>query len=275
MLEVEQYSRTLSKGKDDVWQTSVKSPISYPDSGNEECFKFEDRSFWFKQRNEIILDTLKRFKPEEPFFDIGGGNGFVTKGIQDLGLSSVLVEPGVEGVNNAKLRGVSNLICCDFCENTFLPNSIPSIGLFDVLEHIEDDISFLNNAYRCLKPSGKLYIAVPTYSFLWSKEDEIGLHYRRYTLPQLEKIIATAGFKTIYKSYFFAYLVLPIFFLRSLPYRFGFKFDENSNKSEMEHVVENEFTKKIIYILFRMELFMIRALNRLPFGSSCIIVAEK
>lgn len=275
MLEIERYSQKFSKEKDGIWRAIIKSSISYPDNGNKECFQLEDRSFWFIQRNKIILNVLRRFLPEEPFFDIGGGNGFVTKGIQDIGVEAVLVEPGQEGVINAKVRGIDNILCCDFNENTFLPNSIPSIGLFDVIEHIEDDIKFLENAYKCLKPSGRLYITVPAYTFLWSKEDNIAQHYRRYTLSQLEEVVGKAGFKLIFKSYFFAYLMLPIFLLRALPYRLGFTFKESVNKGENDHVIEGCFTRQVIYSLFKLELFFIKILGALPFGASCIIVAEK
>ncbi len=35
-----------------------------------------------------------RFPPDGPFLDIGGGNGFVAKGLLAAGFSCILVEPG-------------------------------------------------------------------------------------------------------------------------------------------------------------------------------------
>ena len=40
------------------------------------------------------------------YFDVGGGNGFVAKGLEEKGISTVLIEPGIQGCINAKNRGL-------------------------------------------------------------------------------------------------------------------------------------------------------------------------
>ena len=69
----------------------------------------------------------------------------------------------------------------------FKHNSIDSVGLFDVVEHIEDDCSFLNNINKYLKDDGYVYITVPAYNFLWCKEDDDADHYKRYTTIGLKE----------------------------------------------------------------------------------------
>lgn len=54
-------------------------------------------------------------------------------------LKVVLLEPGPDGVRNARRRGVRQVLRGTLEAAGFLPDSIPSAGLFDVLEHIEDD----------------------------------------------------------------------------------------------------------------------------------------
>ena len=48
-----------------------------------------------------------------------------------------------------------------------LPSSIDSVGLFDVVEHIEDDYLFLKSINKYLKDDGYIYITVPALNFLY------------------------------------------------------------------------------------------------------------
>src|SRR5882762_915370 len=87
------------------------SKISYPETGNENCFQIEENSFWFNHRNNCVREAVLRYSPNSIFFDIGGGNGFVARELENKGISTVLVEPGIQGCLNAKKRNLKNLIC--------------------------------------------------------------------------------------------------------------------------------------------------------------------
>ena len=65
---------------DDIWYSKGRLNISYPKDGNSNCLQIEENSFWFKHRNSMILDIIKTFR-QDYIFDIGGGNGFVTKSL--------------------------------------------------------------------------------------------------------------------------------------------------------------------------------------------------
>lgn len=60
----------------------------------------------------------------------------------------------------------------------------------NVLEHIEDDLQELKTAARLLKPGGHLAIIVPAHPTLYSAIDEKLMHYRRYNVADLEKLVA-------------------------------------------------------------------------------------
>ena len=119
------------------------SPIFQKDvlskDGNQSCYQIEDEKFWFQHRNNIIAESVKKYNKEN-VFDVGGGNGFVSKRLQDDGLDAYLIEPGVDGSKNAKNRGVNNVICSTIQDIGIDKKSVYSIGLFDVLEHIKEDI---------------------------------------------------------------------------------------------------------------------------------------
>jgi SAM-dependent methyltransferase len=259
--------------REGIWVGSNQTEISYPKDGNSDFAKIEDISFWFIHRNKCIQFLIKKFPPAGFLLDIGGGNGYVSKGIMETGVCEVaLLEPGMNGILNAKKRGVENLINSTLQDAKIKTNSLPAAGLFDVLEHIKDDNKFLNELNELLSTGGYLFITVPTYSLLWSKDDEVAGHFRRYTLGDLKKRLEQSNFEICFASYFFMFLIFPIFFLKSLPDMF-FK-----NKSHNDSVNNNHapsIGRSFIDLILIFELFLLKKNIHLPFGSSCIVIAKK
>jgi SAM-dependent methyltransferase len=96
-----------------------------------------------------------------------------------------------------------------------LPGDLPRLrGRFhvvtclDVLEHMDDDVEGLRTIAALLAPGGQLVVTVPAYDWLWSGEDVISAHRRRYTRESLLRAARDAGFEVLFASYFFA-SVLP------------------------------------------------------------------
>lgn len=260
-----------------IWYTDGTRPVSYPEQGNAECFEIEDSSFWFLHRNHCILGVLERFPPEGPILDLGGGNGFVSAAIQRAGYTAVLLEPGATGCANAKKRGVSPIICGNIEDLHLGQNLLPAIGLFDVLEHIEEDTRFLSLLAQKLRATGRLYVTVPAFPWLWSKEDEVSGHKRRYSLRRASKVLREAGFDIEYATYMF--FPLPPGILLYRVFRIGnARFDERSrgaHKWQLEHRGLHSGLKSVIERLLAMERIAIRKQIKVPFGSSCLIVARK
>jgi len=259
-----------------IWYSQTRSAISYPEDGNGYCLQLEDTSFWFKHRNRCILEVLRRFPPGPPFFDIGGGNGFVSAAVQGIGCSVVLLEPGVQGARNARLRGIENVICSTLDDAGLLPERMPSAGAFDVVEHIQDDVSFLRSIASRLVPGGRFYLTVPALPILWSQIDELAGHYRRYTTTALSSLLTEVGLHIEYVTYFFSMLPLPIFLLRSIPHRIGIRRSdaEFGKRSYGEHHPPNRFAIFLQKLQDR-ELAIIRSGRTMITGTSCLAVAKK
>lgn len=278
MIDISKISSKLFKGEDGIWYSEEKESVSYPCDGNDSLLDIEEESYWFRHRNNCITTIVNKFPPEnnKTIFDIGGGNGFVSLGLMKSGYDVVLVEPYQSGANNAKSKGVNNVICSTCSTAGFINNSIPNVGLFDVLEHIEDDDMFLNSIYNILSYNGMLYLTVPAYNILWSNDDVIAGHYRRYKRKQLIKKIEINGFKVLFSSYIFKYLPIPIFLLRTLPNKIGF-FTDNSDvdKTKREHSVSNGFVNTILNKLLLTEINHLSNTSPILFGGSCIIAAKK
>lgn len=145
MINVKSIARGLRLDEDGIWYSADTEDISYPAEGNEALFAIEDESFWFKHRNNCIVSVVNSFSKnkDKTIVDIGGGNGFVSFGLAEAGFDVALVEPGRTGAVYAKSRGVENVICATTDSAEFRQNSLPAVGLFDVIEHIDDDQLFL------------------------------------------------------------------------------------------------------------------------------------
>jgi SAM-dependent methyltransferase len=166
---------------------------------------------------------VKTYPPEDngTIFEIGGGNGIVSLGLVNAGFDVALLEPGNVGAINAKKRGLKNVICATTDTAKLKQYSLPAVGLFDVIEHIEDDFAFLQSIRNLMKKGGRLYATVPSYSLLWSEEDVFAGHFRRYALEDISKVLECAGFQVEFSSYIFRFLPIPIFLFRTLPYKIG------------------------------------------------------
>ena len=238
--------------------------------------EIEKDSYWFNHRNDIILNFVKKYSSFKNFLDIGGGNGFVSKRLQDEGVPTILLEPGIDGVLNAKNRGVENIIQGSLETIKFNSNSMSSVGIFDVLEHIKDDINFLLKIKTCLKKSGKLYLTVPSYNYLWSKDDNDAGHFRRYSFGGLKDLIESSGFNVIFQTYFFSFLPIPIFLFRTIPSFLGFfknksGFQRNKNEHKLNGKISYFFLEKIL----NWELNRIKKNKKIYFGSSIFLIATK
>lgn len=277
MIDISEFSEVLEMDQNGIYFSEQREKVSFPEDGHQSYAKVEDTSFWFKHRNDCIVSAVSNFPPPNngALFDVGGGNGFVSMGLKDKGFNIALIEPGIEGALFAKQRGIDTVICATAETAQIHPESLPAVGLFDVIEHIENDKGFLSSIEVLLKKSGRLYVTVPAWSELWSHEDVIAGHYRRYSLKQIEAVVKDAGFEIEYSSYFFRPLPLPIFLLRSLPFKFGFKSASSSTNPESDHHVRSRLSSKIINKLLSSEVTLIRQKDRMLFGSSCLLVAKK
>ncbi len=218
-MSITNLTKALTADQHGIFTYSQSASVAYPEGGNLYCFQLEDDSFWFIHRNDCIASVVKRFPPDGAILDIGGGNGFVTKRILDDGFDAALLEPGKTGALNAKLsRHIPEVICSSLEDAVFPPSSLSAVGCFDVIEHIESDHAFLMSVHSLLKPGGIFYATVPAYWLLWSLRDDTSGHYRRYNKNMIDDLLAP-NFEILYFTYFFGVLILPILFIRTLPFR--------------------------------------------------------
>lgn len=276
MIDIAEISTHLVLLDSGIWSSERRQEVSYPADGNAVCFGIEENSFWYKHRNECIAAIVERYPPKGAIFDIGGGNGIVAVKLKGLGIEVCVVEPGLSGALNSLERGVNTVVCSSLEASGFKANSIPAVGIFDVLEHIENDVAYLEKLKRVLVSDGRLYISVPAYSILWSHNDVRVGHFRRYRLGALCKTLANLGFSVDYSTYIFAALPIPVFLYRTLPSALRLSGrDITPATKRREHFVGCRRLRSVFGRILRRELVHVKRGGTIPIGSTCLVVATK
>ena len=272
---MEKVSTRLTLDKHGIWTHAQRRELSYPESGHGQYFLLEDASFWFAHRNRCILAAMQRFPPGGQVLDVGGGNGYVAKGMIEAGYSAALLEPGPVGAYNGKTqRGISEVFCTTLEDSGFPPESINAIGCFDVIEHIADDSALLAQFQEILRPGGLIYGTVPGYPWLWSSSDVSAGHFRRYTKAALRKLLEPK-LEVLYFTPFFSALILPVLLTKTLPYKLGLGGNVISLQSEHGVGGASTMAARILTGLLTREIKIISAGKSLTMGTSCLFVARK
>lgn len=245
--------------------------VDYHVIGLDKLYAAEKNHFWFICRRELILDTFSRYVfPESRILEVGAGTGYVARGFMERGYKVAIGEIHLSGLYYAKKYGVSECYQFDLFDPPF-ENEFDAIGMFDVLEHLEDDVFALQQVTKMLKPGGKLFITVPAHKWLWNRDDRIAAHKRRYSKKALIQIIKQSDMRVIEARFFFI-TILPLLFLRHL-----FKKDNGETVTEKEMNADIFIDPNINYLLLiltRLENYLLRWLPNFA-GGSLLCVAEK
>ena len=143
--------------------------------------------FWIQRRFRVLqMLAGKSIREARELAEIGCGNGLLQKQIEGNYERSVT---GLDLNEYALTRNVStrSRVCCyDILDrNPKLEGSFDVIFLFDVLEHIRDEASFLDALLFHLAPGGRLIVNVPAGSWAFSAYDRVAGHVRRYSIASL------------------------------------------------------------------------------------------
>lgn len=263
---------------------SMNEDISskFTDIEQNDLYNIEDTSWWFQYRARVIKKIADKYLvKEENIYDIGGGNGFTTAYLQSKGYKVALIEPNYQACQNAQNRGIHNIIC-GAINDSIRNNSLSQCMLLDVLEHIERGGDFLNDLYHKVDNSGGVLLTVPAFKCLWSSEDDVAGHKKRYNKKQLVKEMESAGFEIRYCSYFFGFLFIPIYFGRVWGERLHLlKKSSERTLDEKRDVMRNQFelhqglVKMILTIFEEIEIKLLNSNFSILFGSSIICVLKK
>jgi SAM-dependent methyltransferase len=134
--------------------------------------------------------------------------------LEKAGVETYGVDVDFDSLIYCRERGFN--FCCLIGDNPlpFPDNSFELVTMFDAIEHIEGDHKAMQEVAWILKLGGIIIISVPAYQFLYSKNDAIAQHYRRYHRTSINKLFGSAGL-TVQRNTHSNVLLFPIILLSS------------------------------------------------------------
>jgi SAM-dependent methyltransferase len=237
----------------------------------------EDRQFWFVSRRAVILDALRRHVPDlarRPLYDVGCGPGGL---LAYLAASGVPVagacDAFVEALELARRRVDAPFAHVGDDGPPPLAPGQRMVGMFDVLEHLDDDEGALRWAAGILEPDGVLVVTVPAHPFLFDEADVLAFHRRRYRRRDLGHRLRRAGFEVRLLTHFMAPLVPMLLVSRPLGrlLRGRGRPVADQRKAELSVVPVLNGAMRAVLGLERKALRFVRP----PFGTSLIAIAAR
>ena len=258
---------------------NLTTPTYDPDFFPTLC-AVEDRHFWFRTRNRVIEAQVGQIVAPLPagfrVLEVGCGTGNTLRVLEAVCARGLVVGVDLyqEGLDLARRRVSCPLVRADVFRLPFQP-CFDLICLFDVLEHLPDDVRVLRALSALLVPTGKLLLTVPASRSLWSYFDVAAHHCRRYEKTDLQAALHEAGFQVEFLSPFMMALY-PILWLGRRLTGFGKAADarQAAERSQQDLRI-GAVSNKILTSLVAWELPFIKARRKLPLGSSLVALASK
>jgi SAM-dependent methyltransferase len=247
----------------------------------------EDRHWWFATRTRIILAYLDRFiGPDKSLrvLDVGCGAANMTHHLRHYG-RVIGVDANPKPLEVARERGLEAYLgTAD--DLPFESGEFDLVALLDTVEHVPAEARVFDECWRVLRSpdpatnraGGKLLVTVPAFMFLWSQNDVLNMHQRRYTAPELKSKLERHGFRVLrisYNNFFVFPMAATLILLRrghTEPKLASPHFDEDVYQVEMEPAPP--LLNSILTAVGRLEAVLLKRVN-LPVGTSLIAIAEK
>ncbi len=269
----------------------VRNGLSEPPGGFDArtirvLANMQERHFWYRGRTKLLLDVVSRlldthFKGRSvEVIDFGAGaGGFIRSLTRELpGRFSTLAiadasRAAIEEVHTLGLLpdGVTRFQV-DLLDLGF-DSRWDLVFALDVLEHVPDDDSAFCQIAAALRPGGLFVMTAPALNSLWTSNDQMAGHFRRYARKDLARRASTAHLELLDARYFMFILAPALWLSRKLA---------RAPKSDVEIRAHLERTHRVppaplnsaLAWLFELETPLGRRLE-FPWGTSVLGVFRK
>jgi SAM-dependent methyltransferase len=223
------------------------------------------------------LGQIQRFvqAPSPVLMDVGCSSGFILQMLRQANPNGVTIGADiVKAPLQALASKINNvaLLRFDLIDCPLPDNFLDGVVLLNVLEHIEQDDVAVAQLYRILKPGGVAVIEVPAGPELFDNYDKLLMHYRRYEMRGLKKLMTGAGFRVEYASHLAAFIYPGFWTVKQLS-----KLKPPAPEAEAKAVERNISTtrsSKVMKLITDVELALGRYVSY-PFGIRCLITCSK
>ncbi|MGH9552540.1 MAG: class I SAM-dependent DNA methyltransferase [Terriglobales bacterium] len=257
-----------------------KSFGGYDPAFFQQLARVEDRHFWFQARNHLISRMSRKLVSElAPGYwvlEVGCGTGNVLRALRQACPDGTVVglELWLDGLRFAQKRSVGPLVQGDVRRCPF-GKPFDLIGMFDVLEHVPEELETLRALREALAPGGRLMLTVPAHQSLWSYFDEAAQHCRRYSSPEIRAQLVAAGFDVEFLSQFMSCIFPLVWLFRKMS-----SWNRRPGSANAKALTLREFRvvpvmNGLLSALLKLETPWLTGGHRLPVGTSLIVVARR
>lgn len=237
----------------------------------EILYQTEATHWWLAARRNIVLDSIRQAYPgrhDLHILDAGCGTGLMLHELKPLGTAEG-VDISDEALQFCRKRGLENVRNADLLDLPFPAEQFDVVTALDVLEHLDDDTGALREFRRVLKPGGRAFIFAPAHRWLWSLQDEVSHHKRRYVARTLRDAVTKAGLEIERQTYVSTFL-LPVIYIG----RQWLKVRRRFREFDTENDLHPQWSNGILRSIFQLEIPILRRTD-MPFGASLLCVARK
>src|SRR2546423_9247134 len=203
----------IAEGAMTVNKFEVLSKTESPPFPTEWYDFSSETHFWIRWRFEafrmLLRDNGLLVEPGQRGLDVGCGTGIIQRQLQSgLGWHVDGCDLNSEALTRNWTPDARIMLYNVFDRTIALRETYDYLVMFDVLEHIQEPVPFLEAALHSLKPGGIVFINVPALPSLFSRYDVAAGHFRRYTRSALADELQRAGIEITETRYWGLSLVL-------------------------------------------------------------------
>jgi SAM-dependent methyltransferase len=233
----------------------------------DKMHRLEENHWWFQGKKLLVEHfVVSAGIIGGKFLDIGCGTGMFLKILATYG-SVFGVDVSAQALAYCRDKVAAELTLAAGDQLPFPDDSFSFVSLLDIIEHADDDLAVLKEAYRVCIPGGAVLVTVPAFRLLWSNHDVAHHHKRRYRLPELKRIGTEAGFIVERITYTNFFIFLPVLIKRTM-------LSTKHNGLESDLAETPALLNRMLLSLYRLEVFYLGKAN-FPWGVSLLMLIKK
>lgn len=153
-----------------------------------------------RSRNRILLNQFKKHITNGSVFDTGCGDGSFLSTLHKYYQEELIYHAGdisETAMTSVKKMGfVNSTMIIDIENHTSLPQrTFTAVVSAEVLEHVENWQTALQNLAELVAENGFLFLTVPAQMKYWNPHDIFAKHYRRFEIGQIEQELLKMKFE--------------------------------------------------------------------------------
>jgi 2-polyprenyl-3-methyl-5-hydroxy-6-metoxy-1,4-benzoquinol methylase len=196
------------------WPTLSELQRYYPDTywfSTEESAvsRLEELYRRIVLRDHVRFVALAASAADGPLLDVGCGGALFGRLLREMGYRVFGLDFSHQAASVGWRQNGVPVVTGIFSDAPFARESFAAITMFHVLEHLYDPSSYIQTAWRLLKPGGRLVVQVPnasSWQFLLLGEHWNGLDVPRHLInfrsADIQTLIENSNFKVLRKKYF-------------------------------------------------------------------------